>query len=185
MPWKLSTPSLIKHRSWRGNKDILWWSIPSPWWQNTLLIQDAIVVHARPPVRIRSKTSRWGTSKGQGTAQVQIMRFYSQLCSLVNVFIQSRSARSGVDRLVSGEQAMPRTRLSLWLWVTLSVLLQYGANRWWEKRTCSGFSGTWQTCVFGYDISISTVLSGYIDIDIYRYRYNSLPLKLISRLIST
>ncbi|KAF6527592.1 hypothetical protein HZS61_007894 [Fusarium oxysporum f. sp. conglutinans] len=42
-----------------------------------------------------------------------------------------------------------------------------------------------QTCVFGYDISISTVLSGYIDIDIYRYRYNSLPLKLISRLIST
>ncbi|OBS15918.1 hypothetical protein FPOA_13330 [Fusarium poae] len=42
-----------------------------------------------------------------------------------------------------------------------------------------------QTCVFGYDISISTVLSGYIDTDIYRYRYNSLPLKWISRLIST
>ncbi|GKU12753.1 unnamed protein product, partial [Fusarium langsethiae] len=28
--------------------------------------------------------------------------------------------------------------------------------------------GIEQTCVFGYDISISTVLSGYIDTDIYR-----------------
>jgi hypothetical protein len=51
--------------------------------------------------------------------------------------------------------------------------------------TRSGPAGPPQTCVFGYDISISTVLSGYIDTDIYRYRYNSLPLKWISRLIST
>ncbi|KAH7247374.1 uncharacterized protein BKA55DRAFT_691449 [Fusarium redolens] len=53
-------------------------------------------------------------------------------------------------------------------------------------RFFAGFGvGLIQTCVFGYDISISTVLSGYIDTDIYRYRYNSLPLKWISRMIST
>ena len=42
-----------------------------------------------------------------------------------------------------------------------------------------------QTCLFWYDISISTLLSGYIGIDIYRYWYKCLSLKWISILIFT
>ncbi|KAH6950337.1 hypothetical protein BKA56DRAFT_264974 [Ilyonectria sp. MPI-CAGE-AT-0026] len=50
------------------------------------------------------------------------------------------------------------------LWI-LSLLKMLACGRLWTS-ICS----TWrQTCVFGYDISISSVLSGYIDIDIYRY----------------
>ncbi|KAH7471925.1 hypothetical protein FOMA001_g13244 [Fusarium oxysporum f. sp. matthiolae] len=89
---------------------------------------------------------------------------------------------------IKGEKVSPKDQVKV-LGVVMDSRLHYKQHM--ARAATRGLEAAMelkrlkQTCVFGYDISISTVLSGYIDTDIYRYRYNSLPLKWISRLIST